>query len=61
MTAKIIPFNKSAIDPKCSFCGKLKSKAKAMIQSPTGKFICNTCVAKCKTLIEESKDENRNT
>jgi len=53
MTAQIIPFKGEKIDPKCSFCGKLKSKVKNMVQSKRGQFICNECIIKCKQLIQE--------
>jgi hypothetical protein len=51
MTAKIIEFDPKPQKPqKCSFCGTSKSKATRMIQSSTGKCICDKCLAKVKAL-----------
>lgn len=51
MTAELIPFNKPAPpDPKCSFCGVKKSRAKHMFQS-NEKCICDKCVIHAKERI----------
>lgn len=58
MTAKIIPFNKAHSDVKCSFCETPKSKVKRMFSNGKDKHVCDKCIAKCKTLITESDNEN---
>ena len=55
MTAQIIPFKKEAEkDTVCSFCKTPKRKAKHMVQSETGKAICDKCILICKQLTNES-------
>jgi ATP-dependent protease Clp ATPase subunit len=49
--AEVIPFKKE--EPKCSFCGVSKSKAKGLWTGFAGKHICDKCVAHCKELIKE--------
>lgn len=52
MTAEIIQFNTPAEpDPKCSFCQITKSKSKQMFSNKRGKYVCDKCVAKCKSLM----------
>jgi len=51
MTAKIIEFDPKPSKPhKCSFCGVSKNKSNRMVQSSTGKCICDKCLAKVKAL-----------
>lgn len=55
MTAQIIPFEKSKVDPVCSFCKTPKSKAKQMIASSDGtKFVCNACITNLKNILKEN-------
>ncbi|WP_396190664.1 ClpX C4-type zinc finger protein [Flavobacterium sp.] len=58
MTAKIIPFNPpKRLERKCSFCQKDESKVKLLWESEsTGKCVCNECIVKCKTLIDEDTE-----
>ena len=39
--------------PFCAFCGKTEKQVWALIESPTGIFICDSCVLKCNGVIEE--------
>jgi len=36
----------------CSFCGKSQSEVKKIIAGP-GVYICDSCVAVCKTIIDK--------
>lgn len=56
MTANVIPFKEP--DPKCSFCGTLKSVAKKFIAGPHGKNICGECVKHATKLLKESEHGN---
>jgi len=41
-------------DPKCSFCGTPKSKAKAMIKSQLkDHYICDKCIKQGKALVTQ--------
>ena len=51
MIAEVIPFDLKDQEPKCSFCKILKSKAKHMVVSSTGKAICDKCLKTCTDLI----------
>jgi ATP-dependent Clp protease ATP-binding subunit ClpX len=44
-------------EPSCSFCGKRKSQVKSLIASKTGKHICDKCVARCTTLINQPTEK----
>ena len=37
----------------CAFCGKTKNQIKMFIESPTGLYICDSCVTKCGDIIED--------
>lgn len=54
--AQIIEFKEK--EPKCSFCGVLKSKAKHMLESyDKTEYICDVCLAHAtKRMKEESED-----
>ncbi len=39
----------------CSFCSKPQDEEARMIAGPSGVFICNTCVATCKNILEKDK------
>lgn len=56
MTAEVIPLTPpKAAEPKCSFCGTPKSKAKSLIGNGDGtKHICGECVAKAKQRLQEA-------
>jgi hypothetical protein len=56
MSDNIIPFNKpKEPEPKCSFCGTPKSKAKSMISSSDGmRHICDRCIVKAKQRLTEA-------
>ncbi len=44
----------------CSFCGKSQNEVRKMIAGPAGVYICDSCVAVCRTIIERelrSEDE----
>lgn len=47
----VIPFK--ATEPKCSFCGAVKSQCKHFFESGTGKYICGVCVVHAKKRVEE--------
>ena len=46
-------YPKKPAEPKCSFCGKTKSKAKKLMSNGIDKFICDVCIAKAKELLNE--------
>lgn len=54
----IIPFNKSQIVTKCSFCGTEEKNVKSMFGSAElmerPHYICDRCVIKSKQLLDES-------
>ena len=52
----IVPFIKP--DPKCSFCGTLKSVAKKFVESSTGVCICGACIAAATKRIKETEETN---
>jgi len=39
--------------PFCAFCGKTEKQVWALIESPTGIYICDDCIFKCHGVIEE--------
>lgn len=46
-------------EPQCSFCLKLKSKVKALVQSPDKKyFICDECVISAKRIIKNTIEDD---
>jgi ATP-dependent Clp protease ATP-binding subunit ClpX len=56
MTVRITNFDSGDDLPRavyCSFCGKSQHEVGQMIAGPTV-FICDACVARCVTLLEES-------
>ncbi len=40
----------------CSFCGKPKSRTKAMVSGPDGVFICDECIELCNEQLHEALD-----
>lgn len=56
--SNVIPFNKQLPpkEPKCSFCGTEKSKAKHMVAAGDGKHhICDKCIAKATKLLQDNQ------
>jgi hypothetical protein len=55
MTGVVIPFDKpKELEPKCSFCGTPKSKAKKMVSTTDGmRHICDKCIVKAKQRLQE--------
>lgn len=54
----VIPFNKSQIVKKCSFCGTEEKAAKHMIGSAEGlrpHYICDKCIVKAKLRLTEEE------
>ena len=47
--------------PFCAFCGKTEKQVWALIESPTGIFICDSCVLKCNGIIVEDLENAINT
>ena len=44
------------MDPKCSFCGKLKAEVKHLMASNDDRFfICDRCAIACKKLLLEDE------
>ena len=42
----------------CSFCGRNESQADFLIPSPTGLYLCDSCLAACNELVSESFRSN---
>ncbi len=43
----------------CSFCGRTEHQVEFLIPSPTGIYICDTCVTACRQLIDDTLEEMR--
>lgn len=43
----------------CSFCGRTEHQVEFLIPSPTGLYICDTCVSACRQLIDDTLEELR--
>ena len=43
----------------CSFCGRTEHQVEFLIPSPTGLYICDTCVTACRQLIDDTLEEMR--
>ena len=43
----------------CSFCGRTEHQVDFLIPSPTGLYICDTCVSACRQLIDDTLEEMR--
>lgn len=41
----------------CSFCGRTEHQVEFLIPSPTGLYICDTCVSACRQLIDDTLEE----
>jgi hypothetical protein len=55
MKAKVIPFEPpQPAEPKCSFCGTEKAKAKAMVATETA-AICDKCLAQATKRLEDTE------
>lgn len=66
MTAEVLElYPKKAPDPKCSFCGTPKSKAKHFFSNNqdgrTERSICGACVAKAKQRLQEAASQKETT
>ena len=44
---------------RCSFCGRGKEEVKKLIAGPDGAFICENCVDICKSMIDETLQEEK--
>lgn len=54
----VIPFHPpKATEPKCSFCGRVKSKVMALIQAQTGATICDRCIDHCLERLEADSQQ----
>ena len=42
----------------CAFCGKTKDRVRALVESPTGVYICDGCVVKCNDVIAEDLENS---
>jgi ClpX C4-type zinc finger/Protein of unknown function (DUF1677) len=62
MSAEVIPFYKpQKIKGKCSFCGVHEDRTDHMFnnqqEGKQARWVCGTCIRKCKSLITEPKKE----